>query len=445
MVGLGKLGLPLAALLATRGFEVVGLDADRRRIDGINAGLVGGSELGLESLIRDAESRLRLEMISDQAIAISDVTFIIVPTPSGPDGRFRNDSVIAAIRQIGNALRATDRYHLVVLVSTVMPTSMTEVIAPALEKAARRKVGDRLGLCYSPEFVALGSVIRDMSRPDLLLIGESDAAAGDLLLGIYRAIIETKPEIHRMNFVNAEICKLAVNSFVTTKISFANMIAEACDHLPSADAEVVLRAAGADSRIGHDYLRGAVGYGGPCFPRDNIAFTLMGRDLGLQFELAAATDATNRHQLQRLCAVIEARAQTGATIAILGMSYKPGTDVIEASQGIALAQAMFDGGFNVLIADPAAAQNAAAILGHGVSVASAAEAVARADVVAIMTQWPQFRNIPMANFMRDKQNITVIDPWRVFKFGELPSSVEHIVLGFGPDAAGEPPPQAYND
>jgi UDPglucose 6-dehydrogenase len=312
---------------------------------------------------------------------------------------------------------------------------MTEVITPALEKAVRREVGDGIGLCYSPEFVALGSVIRDMSRPDLLLIGESDAAAGDLLLGIYRAIIETQPEIHRMSFVNAEICKLAINSFVTTKISFANMIAEACDHLPFADAEVALRAVGADSRIGHGYLRSAVGYGGPCFPRDNIAFAAMARGLGIQFELVAATNATNRRQLQRLCAIVKARANRGATIAILGVSYKPGTDVIEASQGMALAQAMLDGGFHVVIADPAAAQNAATMLGRGVSVASAAEAVARADVVAIMTQWPQFRDIAMANFMRDKRDIAVIDPWRVFKFGDLPSSVEHIILGFGPDMA----------
>jgi UDPglucose 6-dehydrogenase len=433
VVGLGKLGLPIATVLAAKGFSVVGLDIDPQRIDCINAGRPGGLEPGLPELPGATPSRWRAMPLCDAAIAWSDVSIVVVPTPSGTDGEFLNDHVVAAVGRIGAALRSVAHYHLVVVNSTVMPGSMDGVIVPALVAAAQRPLGDRLGVCYNPEFVALGSVARDMLRPDLIAIGESDARAGDLLVGIANRIVENEPEIHRMNFVNAELCKIAVNTFVTAKISYANTIAELCDRLPGADAEVVLGAAGADRRIGHGYLRGAVGYGGTCFPYDNAALTAMARRLGTSSDLMEATDTVNRRQLQRLCAAVMARAQAGSTVAILGMAYKPGTDIIEASQGIALARALRDTGFVVIIADPAAAQKAAISLGGRIMVAaSAADAVTGADVVVITTPWPQFRDIPAASFRHDGQGVAVIDPWRLLSAAQLPPSATHVLLGRGP-------------
>jgi UDPglucose 6-dehydrogenase len=268
----------MAQVLAARGLSVIGLDIDPQRIDRINAGRAGGWESGLHDLPNTAPFRWRAMLLSDAAIAWSDVSIIVVPTPSGTDGRFLNDYVVAAVRRIGTAVSRVDHYHLMVVTSTVMPGSMDGVIVPTLVTAAQRPLGDRLGVCYNPKFVALGSVVRDMSRPDLIVIGESDSRAGDLLVGILRGIAETHPEVHRMTFVNAELCKIAVNTFITAKISYANVIAELCDYLPGADAEVVLEAVGADRRIGHGYMRGAIGYGGPCFPRDNMAFAHNGAE-----------------------------------------------------------------------------------------------------------------------------------------------------------------------
>ena len=175
-----------------------------------------------------------------------------------------------------------------------MPGSTGGTLLPALEEHSGKKCGTDFGLCYNPEFIALGSVIRDMLNPDMILIGESDARSGEILEELYQGVCESNPRIQRMNFVNAELTKLSVNTFVTTKISYANMLAQVCETLPGADVDVVTSAIGCDTRIGQKYLKGALGYGGPCFPRDNVAFSALARANGAPALLAEATDQLNR-------------------------------------------------------------------------------------------------------------------------------------------------------
>jgi len=293
VIGLGKLGAPMAAVFGAKGFEVIGLDLNPAFVAAINDGRAPVQEPLLQDYLDRARGHLRATMDYHEATTSSDISFIIVPTPSGPDQMFTNRFVVDAVERIGPALRAKSSYHVVVVTSTVMPGSTDGEIRTALERASGRIVGQDVGLCYSPEFIALGSVVRDLLFPDLILIGESDKRAGDMLEAVYGTLVESKPEVHRMSLVNAELCKISVNTFVTTKISYANMIGEMCDHLPGADAEVVTRAVGADSRIGRKYLKPAVGYGGPCFPRDNKAFIALGRKLGVkQTSLRPPTGST---------------------------------------------------------------------------------------------------------------------------------------------------------
>ena len=163
-----------------------------------------------------------------------------------------------------------------------MPGSVGGPIRERLERVSGRRVGRDLGLCYNPEFVALGDVINGLLHPDFILIGESDTRAGDILESIYRRVVGPDANVARMNFVNAELTKISVNTYVTMKISFANMLGEICDRLVGADVSVVTEAIGRDSRIGKKYLKAAVGYGGPCFPRDTIAFGRARARLGRQ-------------------------------------------------------------------------------------------------------------------------------------------------------------------
>ncbi len=429
IIGLGKLGSPMAAVFAHKGFQVIGLDINPAFVAALAEGRAPVDETGLQPMIDQNRERIRATTNYKTAIHESDVTFVIVPTPSGPDLFFTNKFVIEAMQNIGAALRSKSGYHLVVVTSTVMPGSTGGVIQEALEAASGRKVGPDMGLAYNPEFIALGSVVRDMLRPDMILIGESDPKAGQILEDIYKRSTDTNPEIHRMSFVNAELTKISVNTFVTTKISYANMIADMCDRLPGADADVVNAAVGADSRIGRKYLKSAIGYGGPCFPRDNKAFAALGRKLGARSDLAEATDRINDHQLARLQGAVEASASPGQRVAVIGLSYKPETAVIEAAQGVMLAKILADAGYKVSIYDPLAGAAASAQLGASVTLAASANDAARAaDVIVITTPWAEFKTLDVAAI----SGKTVIDPWRVLGSDAAAAAKRHVVPGKSP-------------
>jgi UDPglucose 6-dehydrogenase len=431
VIGLGKLGSPLAAVLASKGFPVIGTDLNPEFVDALNDGRAPVDEPRLQELIAENRERLRATPDAVAAVAETDVTFVIVPTPSDENGRFTNRYILNAMQTVGAGIRRKSTYHLVVITSTVMPGSTGGEIRAALEVHSGRRVGDSLGLCYNPEFIALGSVVRDMLSPDMILIGESDANAGEILSRIYQQSCDNKPVIRRMNFVNAELTKISVNTYVTTKISYANMLADLCDRIPGADVDVVSQAVGSDSRIGGKYLRGAIGYGGPCFPRDNVAFASLARSLGARAELAEATDSINQYQVERVMGAVVARLRDGGTVGVLGLSYKPDTAVVEQSQGVALVARLLREGHQVIAYDPKALATAQAAIGQPiVAAASAEECVRRASVVVIMTPWPEFRAIPLKAF-EHTERLTVIDCWRLLAREEVGTVADLVHLGFG--------------
>jgi UDPglucose 6-dehydrogenase len=434
----------MVAVFAEKGFDVIGLDVNTQFVAALNEGRAPVEEPGLQELLDKNRDRISATTDFGQMVRHSDVTFVIVPTPSGSDYCFTNKYVVDAVTKIGLALRSKKEYHLVVVTSTVMPGSTDSEIRDALEAAAGRSVGQDLGLCYNPEFIALGSVIRDMLYPDMILIGESDKKAGDILEKIYTASTQSNPEIHRMNCVNAELTKISVNTFVTTKISYANMISEMCDHLPNADANVVSMAIGADSRIGKKYIKSAVGYGGPCFPRDNKAFAALGRRLGVRCDLAEATDRINDHQLARMSDVVEAHLPEHGCVAVLGLSYKPHTPVVEASQGVMLAEILADAGRRVVVFDPIALDNAKSKLADKVAFASSAvAAIEQADVVVVMTPSPEYAALTRDPFCAAGRTRVVVDPWGVIANSVKGALANYIVPGRSVlERASEPKRQA---
>jgi len=431
VIGLGKLGAPMAAVLASKGFPVIGVDMNDKYVAAINNGVAPVQEPQLQEFIDKSRSRLRATHSFEEAVHNSDVTFIIVPTPSDKERVFSNKYVVAAIRSIGQALRGKNGAHVVVVTSTVMPGSTGGEIQMELEEASGRKVGDELGLAYNPEFIALGSVVRDMLRPDFILIGESDEATGALLENIYKRSCDNDPVIRRMNFVNAELTKISVNTYVTTKISYANMLAEMCDHLAGADVEVVSAAVGSDTRVGSKYIKGAIGYGGPCFPRDNKAFAALGRKLGVRCDLAEATDAINDHQIERLIGAVQAHAAPGTKVAVLGLSYKPLTQVVEESQGVALAGKLSEEGYVVSVYDPLAMGGAETMLSDRVIFANdASDALQDVQVAVVTTPWPQFAETRLWARRQAKSKLVVIDPWRVLESASLPANVSLVRMGY---------------
>jgi UDPglucose 6-dehydrogenase len=435
IVGLGKLGSPMAACFAARGFDVRAVDADAQKIEALNKGIPPVHEPGLAELLREAQGRLKASQDTEGAVRDSEVTFITVGTPSEPGGGFSLCNVLPICEAIGRALRRKQAFHLVVLTSTIMPGSTGGDVKAALERASGKRCGEDFGLCYSPEFIALGTVIRDFYSPDFLLIGESDPRSGKMLAELYQRVCKNSPPAARMNFINAEITKLAVNTFITTKISYANMLARLCERLPEADVNVITDTLGLDSRIGPKYLKGAVSYGGPCFPRDNRALAALAVRAGAFSDLAEATDRFNRAQIKWIADLVRRHYSGNGSIGILGLTYKPDTDVVVESFGLLLAKELSSANLPVVAYDPSG-EGASALGGcKTVRLAdSAQECIAQSDVVVLATPWLEFREIPAGQWVRHSRARAVIDCWRALNHLEGVDGVDYVRLGFGGEA-----------
>jgi UDPglucose 6-dehydrogenase len=433
VVGLGRLGAPIAACFASRGNYVIGVDVNPETVRLVNEGHSPVFEPGLGELLCANRERIVATDDHQEAIQRSEITFVVVPTPSDDQGGFSLRHVLRACERIGEALREKVDYHLVVLTSTVLPGATDSEVKPMLEERSGKRCGPDFGLCFSPEFIALGTVIRDLLNPDFVLIGESDIRSGDMLAGIYQNLCHNDPPVARMNVVNAELTKLAINTFVTTKISYANMLAQVCERIPGADVDVVTSALGLDSRIGRKYLKGAIGYGGPCFPRDNLAFAYLTRKLGTHAILAEATDQVNRQQAPRLAELVLSRLATGGRVGILGVSYKNNSDVVERSQGLELARHLLAHGISVVLYDPVAMHNARlALEGDVVFASSVKECTGQANVVVVTTPWEEFRELSPVHLNYSNGRPTLVDCWRILDRKRFERVADYIVLGTGP-------------
>jgi len=431
VVGLGKLGACMAACIASRGYRVVGVDCNLSTIQLVNSGHPPVFEPSLAEKMKAAGSRLSATEDYTQAILGSEVTFVVVPTPSEDHGGFSLQYVEKAMQEIGKALKQKSDYHLVVLTSTVLPGSCEYSVLPLLEDAAGKRCGRDFGFCYHPEFIALGSVIRDFLNPDFVLIGEFDRESGERLASLYHQVCENQPPIARLGLINAELAKVAVNTFVTMKITFANMLAALCEELPGGDVDEVVRAIGLDSRIGSRYLKGALGYGGPCFPRDNLALAYLARKVGQRALLAEATDEYNQTIVHRLAERIAAAA-TEEPVAVLGLAYKPDTTVIEESQGLKLARLLAAKGLDVLVYDALALENARRELGDAVRyAASMEECVKHAGLLVVTTPDKEFARLHTEHSpLRPGQ--TVFDAWRLLRRQfDTNGEVRYLPLGVG--------------
>jgi UDPglucose 6-dehydrogenase len=430
--GLGKLGAVIAGCYASRQIDVIGVDVNPAVVRRCRSGVPPVQEPGIEELYLSGRRFITASHDGSAAVLNSSTSIITVPTPSEADGGYSIGYVLDACDVIARAIKAKNTYHLVVLKSTVLPGACDNEVVPHLEARSGKRCGEQFGFCYNPEFIALGSVIRNIFNPDLMLIGESDPVAGNLLQALYQRVVAAQAPTARMNLINAEIVKLAVNTFVTMKISFANLLSGLCERLPGADIDTVTEALGRDSRIGPKYIRGGLGFGGPCFPRDNAAMLSLARRLGLSFPLAEATDRANQEVPQRIADLVMSLAFPGARIAILGLSYKPDTPVIEESQSILIAKLLMDAGVEIQAYDPLAMEAARCVLGDRVRLAESAEAcIAGADVILVATPWNQFKHLQFQTGTGSRAR-TVIDCWGLLD-AKTSRGVNLIRLGVNAD------------
>lgn len=420
VIGLGRLGACIAAAFASRGIQVIGYDIDRRKTEAIRNRLAPVEEPHVQATMEQAGSRLTATDEIEQAVLETDASFFVPSTPTLPDGSFSNEFLTAAVESAAAALRGNQRRrHLFIVSATVTPGTCDAVVKPLLEKMLGA-CGRDFGLCYNPQFVALGNVMQGLLQPDLVLIGEADESSGELLSQAYETLTANSPPIVRMSTINAELAKIALNCAVTMKISFVNQLSGVCAQIPGSDPQVILKAIGKDRRIGADYLRPGLGYGGPCFPRDNRLFQYVAQSVGAEAALSRATDTINEDLNRRLLETVLRNCPRGASVGILGLAYKPSTPVIDQSPGMWLCERLADSGRRVFAHDYLANANARSTLapshqGRIQICNDPAEILQKGcRAIVIACPWPQYEVFFRPNIEElCGKKTAIIDPWRL--------------------------------
>jgi len=418
--GLGKLGSTMLACFAHSGFQVIGMDINESFVEKINSGKSPIYEPGVGSLISGNKERISASTSSFQPAYDTDASFIIVPTPSLPDGSFTTQYVMEAAVGIAKAIKNKDTYHLVVVTSTVMPGE-TEKVRKYIEAISGKKCNKDFGICYNPDFIALGRIVSDFLNPDMILIGQSDEKAGDLLSGIHSRVVKSNPEIHRMSLWNAELSKIALNSYCTMKITFANVLGEICEKVHGGDAFKVSSAVGADSRVGKKYLKPGLGYGGPCFGRDNRAFAKIAHSLGVRSTLANTIDEINDYQKNgRVSDRVMSFLSRGDTVSVLGLTYKEDTTLVEESAALSTAVHMAANGVRVKVYDPAGMEEAKKVIGSLKMefCESAHECIKDTKLCFVATPWSEFKKLSEKDFKKAGVQ-TVLDAWGLYDFDDV--------------------------
>jgi nucleotide sugar dehydrogenase len=341
VIGIGKLGLCFALNLEAVGYKVSGFDISPKYVAILQQRQLRSHEPGVEAMLRNAQ---HFHPTDDcEALLASDIRlfFVVVATPSLPDGGYDHSQVDFVLERFKAAGRK-DFVRDIVVMCTTMP-GYCDQAAQGLEEINCR-------LSYNPEFIAQGTIIRDQQYPDQVLIGEADEEAGDAIQAVYERMCRNTPSYCRMSRLSAEITKLATNCFLTTKISFANSIGDLALKA-GAEPDKILAAIGADKRIGGRYLGYGFGYGGPCFPRDNRALGKFGEEIGMEVLISKATDEVNRRHLEFQLTQYLAQYPANATIVFDTVTYKPGTTILEESQQLALALRLAQAGRRVRVRD----------------------------------------------------------------------------------------------
>lgn len=409
VVGCGYLGVTHAACLAELGHQVVGVDIDPDKIAALAGGRVPFFEPGLDELVERHLRSGRLRFTTSYELAASaDVHFICVGTPQQSNSTAADLSHLDAV--VGRLAPYLVRECLVVGKSTV-PVGTAARLAALLRDAA--PAGDSVSLAWNPEFLSEGKAVADTLRPDRLVLGVPDAQAEKLLRDVYGPLIDAGVPVVVADLPSAEIIKSAANSFTATKISFINAIAEVCE-ASGADITVVTEALAYDVRIGGQFLRSGLGFGGGCMPKDIRAFQARANELGVGHALAFLdqVDAVNMRCRDRVLDMV--REQCGGTfegrrVAVLGAAFKPGTDDVRDSPALHVANEIHRAGGDVAVYDPRAVDNARRVYPDLGYTGTLVDAGRGADAVALLTDWAEFAVIDPQSLGQVVRHRNIVD------------------------------------
>ena len=417
--GAGYVGLVTGACLADLGHEVVVRDVLEDRIDALRRGEVPIFEEGLDELIERNRERLTFTTGVSEAVDGADVVYVAVGTPPTYSG----DADLSAVWTVVDELPKIDRRIVVVMKSTV-PVGTGRAVHHRLDDRGLTNVG----YVSNPEFTAEGTAVKDFMHPDRVVIGAFEEADGDLVEKLHAGI---DAPIVRCDVASAEMVKLAANAALVTRISFINEIANVCE-ATGADVVTVARGIGLDHRIGPQFLRAGIGYGGSCFPKDSLALKQLAANSGYSFQLLNAVIEVNELQKRRVVGKLERRLGPlrGKRIALLGLAFKPGTDDMREAPSLVLAGRLLAEGAEVRAWDPVADGRSHV---HGADIADTAmEALDGADAAVVVTEWPEVRELDWSEAASRMRTRLVVDGRNVLDPAALRA------LGFVYEGIGRP-------
>ncbi len=395
--GTGYVGLVTGTCLAEVGHDVICVDIDAGKVEGLNRGVLPIYEPGLESLVKANHAAGRLHFTTDAVSAIDhgSILFIAVGTPPDEDGSADLQYVLEVADTIGRNL---SRPAVIVNKSTVPVGTAGKVRATIAKALALRGIDIAFDVVSNPEFLKEGAAVEDCMRPDRIIIGAETPATIDLLKRLYAPFNRNHDRIVTMSVRAAELTKYAANAMLATKISFMNELANIAEKV-GADIEMVRHGIGSDPRIGWHFIYPGAGYGGSCFPKDVRALARTAQQMGYESKLLNAVEAVNDAQKHHLLELIQRHyngaSLKGKTFAVWGLAFKPNTDDMREASSRPLLQRLWEAGANVRAYDPEARHEAQRIFGERpdlVLCKSSAAALEGADALVVVTEWKQFRS-----------------------------------------------------
>jgi len=427
IAGTGYVGLTTGVGLAVKGNSVICVDVIKEKVDMINRGETPIYEPLLDDYLKEVleKGTFRATMDIKEAVLKTDVTFISVGTPSKENGSIDLKYIESVSRDIGDALKEKDGYHVVVVKSTVVPGTTEDVVVKNVEEFSGKKAGEDFGVCMNPEFLREGRAMEDLLKPDRIVIGSVDEKSGDVMEKLYHNF--GAPKL-RTDLKTAEMIKYASNALLATKISFSNEIGNICKRM-GIDVNRVMEGVGLDHRLSPFFLNAGCGYGGSCFPKDVDALIAKGREVGYDPKLLQEVHNTNKRQKVLMVERLEKKMGNlgGKTVCILGLAFKPDSDDIREASSVSIISKLLEMGAKVKAYDPKAMDHMKKLFPDVEYAENKEMAVHGSDACLIVTDWKEFRDLSDKDFETMSSKIIiegrkVLDPSKVSGFeGDIAS------------------------
>jgi len=428
VIGTGYVGLVTSASLAFLGHKVFCVGRNLEKIKKINGGISPFFEPGLDAILKNIVSR-KLLIATDKlesSVLNSDITFIAVGTPT-INNKIDLSSIINVSKQIGYSLKSNTKYHVVVVKSTVVPTTTEKVIKPILEKYSGKKIGS-FGLCMSPEFLREGNAVEDALHQDRIIIGQYDDKSGKKFAKVYSKF---SCEKIFTNLSTAEMIKYASNSLFATLVSYSNEISRICEEVDGIDVMDVWKGVHLDRRLSPiidnkrfspgllNYILSGCGYGGSCFPKDTKALATYAKNLKVNTQILRGVISVNNTQPIRMVNLLKNCIEdlNDKQIAVLGLTFKPNTDDLRESPAIKIIKLLIQDGANVICHDPTVSKinDKTELRRLKIRIAkNVTEALKNSDGVLIVTAWDQYKKLTPNIFKIKMKNPVIIDGRRIY-------------------------------